>query len=181
MAFLAETLVDEWLNRKGFFTVRGLKDGVSEIDLLGVRLGPNGLEGCHVEVQASFRPVGYITPIAKEDLPGFAKSRTSAKARDEAMLKKSVAAWVEKKFTAKKKVEARASAWPSLSWEYIFVHAVVREPLELSLIANHGIKVVPFHLVLHELRHISSSLRGGAGTDISEIVEYFAEYGTSAT
>ena len=77
MAFLAETLVDEWLNRQGYFTVRGLKDGVSEIDLLGVRPGPKGLEACHVEVQASFRPVGYITPITKEDLAGFAKSRTS--------------------------------------------------------------------------------------------------------
>ena len=48
MAFLAETLVDEWLNRQGYFTVRGLKDGVSEIDLLGVRPGPKGLEACHV-------------------------------------------------------------------------------------------------------------------------------------
>jgi len=75
MAFLAETLVDEWLNRKGYFTVRGIKDGVSEIDLLAVRPGPNGLEGCHVEVQTSFRPVGYISPLDKDDLQGFAKSR----------------------------------------------------------------------------------------------------------
>ena len=37
MALLAEQLVDEWLNRKGFFTVRGIKEGVDEIDLLGVR------------------------------------------------------------------------------------------------------------------------------------------------
>ena len=37
MAALAESLVDEWLNRQGFFTVRGLKHGVDEIDLLGVR------------------------------------------------------------------------------------------------------------------------------------------------
>ncbi|SDJ83953.1 hypothetical protein SAMN05428973_106364 [Duganella sp. OV510] len=32
MALLAESLVDEWLNRKGFFIVRGLKHGVGEID-----------------------------------------------------------------------------------------------------------------------------------------------------
>ncbi len=63
MAFLAETLVDEWLNRQGYFTVRGLKDGVSEIDLLGVRRGPSGLEACHAEVQASFRPVGLTFPL----------------------------------------------------------------------------------------------------------------------
>lgn len=181
MAFLAETLVDEWLNRQGYFTVRGLKDGVSEMDLLGVRPGSGGLEGCHVEVQASFRPVGYITPIAKEHLDGFAKSRTSAKARPEAMLQRSVAAWVEKKFTSKGKVSARERAWAGLSWRYIFVHAVVREPLELSLIAKHGIVVVPFHAVLHQLKHVSASQRGGAGTDVSEIVEYFYQHGAGAT
>ena len=181
MAFLAETLVDEWLNRQGYFTVRGLKDGVSEIDLLGVRPGPGGLEGCHVEVQASFRPVGYITPIANEDLTGFAKSRTSAKARPEAILQRSVAAWVEKKFASKGKVSARNRAWPGLSWRHIFVHAVVREPLELSLIANHGIEVVPFHDILHQLKHVSASQRGGAGTDVSEIVEYFYQHGAGAT
>ena len=37
MAALAESLVDAWLNRQGFFTVRGLKHGIDEIDLLGVR------------------------------------------------------------------------------------------------------------------------------------------------
>ena len=37
MALLAESLVDEWLNRQGFFTIRGIKHGVGEIDLLGVR------------------------------------------------------------------------------------------------------------------------------------------------
>lgn len=181
MAFLAETLVDEWLNRQGYFTVRGVRDGVSEIDLLGIRHSPNGVEGCHVEVQASFRPVGYISPIAKEDMEGFATSRTSAKARTEAMLQASVAAWVAKKFTSPRKVAAREQAWPGLSWKFLFVHAVVREPLELSLIAGHGITVVPFHTVLHQLKHVSAGHRGAAGTDISEIVEYFAQHGAGAT
>jgi hypothetical protein len=56
----SETLVDEWLNRQGFLTIRGIKDsGVDEIDLLGVRPRPTGgLEAWHVEAQISFRPVG---------------------------------------------------------------------------------------------------------------------------
>ena len=66
MALIAESLVDEWLNRKGFFTVRGIKHGVGEIDLLGVRPTENGLEAWHVEVQASFRPIGYIAPLTKD-------------------------------------------------------------------------------------------------------------------
>lgn len=177
MAFLAETLVDEWLNRQGYFTIRGLKDGVSEIDLLGVRRGPGGLEACHAEVQPSFRPVGYVTPLPDEDVPGFAKSRTSAKERPAPLLERSVAAWVEKKFTAAEKKVARDRAWPGLGWRYLFVHAVVREPRELALIAGHGIEVVPFHAVLHQLKHVSATQRGGAGTDLSEIVEYFAQHG----
>jgi hypothetical protein len=37
MALLAESLVEEWLNRKGFFTIRGIKHGVAEMDLLAIR------------------------------------------------------------------------------------------------------------------------------------------------
>ena len=97
MALLAEALVDEWLNRNGYFTIRGLKDGVSEIDLLGVRPVSNNLEGCHIEVQISFRPVGYITPVTNSNqAAGFAKSRTSAKIRPDDLLRRSVAAWVKK-------------------------------------------------------------------------------------
>ena len=29
MALLAESLVEEWLNRDGYFTIRGVKHGVS--------------------------------------------------------------------------------------------------------------------------------------------------------
>ena len=35
MALLAEELVEEWLNRQGYFTIRGIKFGVHEIDLQG--------------------------------------------------------------------------------------------------------------------------------------------------
>lgn len=181
MAFLAETLVDEWLNRERYFTVRGLKDGVSEIDLLGVRPSTDGLEACHVEAQVSFRPVGYITPISNEHLADFAKSRTSAKARPETLLRSCVAAWIEKKFTSKRKFKAREQAWAGLHWKYVFVHGVVRDQLELTMIAEHGVQVVPFHNILDRLKHDSSSQRGSAGTDISEIVEYFARHSAAAT
>ena len=44
MALLGEQLVDEWLNRIGFFTLRGIKRGVHEIDLLGIRMSNGVLE-----------------------------------------------------------------------------------------------------------------------------------------
>jgi hypothetical protein len=124
MALLAESLVDEWLNRAGFFTVRGLKHGVGEIDLLGVRPSPSGLEAWHVEVQASFRPISCIAPLPKESVAGFAKSRTKAAAH----------AWVRKKFTSRKKRSARESAWPGLNWRFVLVHAAVRWPAEIEAI-----------------------------------------------
>ena len=53
MALLAEELVEEWLNRQGYFTIRGAKVGVGEMDLLAVKPTDGGVECRHVEVQAS--------------------------------------------------------------------------------------------------------------------------------
>lgn len=174
MALLAETLVDEWLNRKGFFTVRGIKHGVGEIDLLGVRPYQETLEAWHVEVQASFRPISYIAPLTNESLPGFAKSKTSMKARTQELIETAINAWVDKKFMSQSKRTARELAWPGLKWQHVLVHAVVREPVELELIAKHGIQIVPLYRILSELGHgVSTGIRGGAGTDLSELIEYF--------
>lgn len=61
MALLAEELVEEWLNRQGYFTIRGIKTGVHEIDILAVRHVSGRLECRHLAVQASMRLVSYIT------------------------------------------------------------------------------------------------------------------------
>jgi hypothetical protein len=174
MALLAESLVDEWLNRAGFFTVRGIKHGVGEIDLLGVRPSTTALEGWHVEVQASFRPIGYIAPLPQEALAGFAKSKTSMKTRKPAVVDAAARAWVEKKFASPAKRAARELAWPGLQWKYVLVHAVVREPAELQCIAAHGVELFPLHHVLMELgAGKKTGIKGGAGTDLSEVIEYF--------
>jgi hypothetical protein len=99
MALLAEQLVDEWLNRKGFFTLQGIKKGVHEIDLLGIRMIDGRLEGWHVEVQVSFRPVSYISRLSKEQQKELgAKSATSAIMRGPQIVEPSIDEWVEKKF-----------------------------------------------------------------------------------
>ena len=56
MALLAEELVEEWLNRQGYFTIRGVKLGVHEIDLLAIRPAGVKLECRQIEVQASVLP-----------------------------------------------------------------------------------------------------------------------------
>jgi hypothetical protein len=177
MALLAETLVDEWLNRQGFFTVRGIKHGNDEIDLLGIRPSKSGLEAWHVEVQASFRPIGYISPVTDEIANTFVATPKSAKKRPPEIVKQCAEAWVESKFKRQRKKTAREQAWPGQGWEFVFVHAVVREPEELKAIAACGVRLVPLHEVLQGLEHVAATgIRGGAGTDFSEIIEYFKKH-----
>jgi hypothetical protein len=65
MAMLAEEIVEEWLNRNGYFTIRGIKVGVHEIDLLALAVRGSVIEARHIEVQASIRPVSYLCPLPK--------------------------------------------------------------------------------------------------------------------
>jgi hypothetical protein len=74
MSLLAESLVEEWLNRNNFFTIRGIKHGVRELDLLGIHRELTGsISGWHVEVQVRFRPIGYIAKITRLWCCGLAK------------------------------------------------------------------------------------------------------------
>ena len=177
MALLAESLVDEWLNRDGFFTVRGIKHGVGEIDLLGVRPIASGLEAWHVEVQASFRPIGYIAPLPGDSLEGFAKSKTSMKTRPAKLMQRAASDWVHKKFKSKAKHAAREVAWKSLNWKFILIHAVAKSSAEVEAISACGVVTIPLHQVLLDLCDPKSSrIRGGAGTDLSEVIKYFYDH-----
>lgn len=177
MALLAESLVDEWLNRQGFFTVRGVKHGVHEIDLLGVRPTADGLEAWHVEVQVSFRPVAYICPIPNEHA-AFAKSKTSAKVRPDHIVEAGVRAWVIKKFTSAEKRKTRDIAWPGLKWQHKLVHGVVKFAAEIEHMQRRGIETIPLYDVLKQLGSgVAAEIKGGAGTDLSDIIEYFYKQG----
>ena len=109
-------------------------------------------------------------------VPEFAKSKTSAKERPPKILKPCVDAWVEGKFLASAKIKARDSAWPGLKWRYVFVHAVVREPAELKIVGATGIHLIALHAVLAELKHTVGKLKGGAGTDLAEMIEYYNSF-----
>ena len=177
MAILAESLVEEWKNRDRFFTIRGVKHGVSEMDILGIRRQVDGkVIGVHYEVQVSFRPIGYICQLTD----GLAKpdnlKRTSARRRTEQEIAQCVDAWIEKKFLAKKKAIARDNIWPGLCWRFFFVHGVVKEEKELDLIRSRNINVIPFNQVLLELCHTGArAFSGSAGGDLAEIVGYYRD------
>lgn len=163
MALIAETLVEEWLNRSGYFTIRGVKVGNSEIDLLAV--SPNETEGLHVEVGVSTRPMAYIG------------GEKSAKTRPQEGVKTGIEAWVAKKYRDNqvgdgKIAEQRESLWPGLSWIYVFVHGRVKHEEELQFIADQSIELVDMRTVLIDLkdRKRTSVASSSEASDVVELL-----------
>jgi phage gp29-like protein len=174
MALLAESLVEEWLNREGFFTIRGVKHGVDEMDLLAVRADPNGtIVGWHVEVQISFRPIGFIAKLPKASPTGRLSARKRSVEEVEACAKE----WVVAKFRAQAKVAMREQLWPGVAWVFHFVHANVRDPHELEVFAREGVILHPFHAILSSLSK-RGAFSASAGGDLAEIVAYYKAHGT---
>ena len=174
MPLLAEQLVDEWLNRKGFFTIRGVRQGVDEIDLLGIRSQQGRLEGWHVEVQASFRPIGYISPLTREGMEELdVSSARSVKRRSTELLRRCASQWVNRKFKTDRKRRMREGCWKGLEWKFVLVHGIAKYADELGFIRDCGIETMPFHNVLQDLEGTDRQMVGAAGTDISDLMSYF--------
>lgn len=161
MALLDEQLVEEWLNRKNFFTIRGIKCGVDEIDLLGVHHGESKNECWHVEVQVSFRPIGYVG------------GDTNARKRTADEVRAGVEQWVEKKYTSERKVARRNEVLPSANWRYVFVHGVLRDDKELEHMAELGVTLIPYKQVLAELRDDNTGNSSSSiASNIAEMLRY---------
>ena len=160
MALLDEQLVEEWLNRQNFFTMRGIKSGNDEIDLLAIRPKPEGLEWWHVEVQISYRPVNYIG------------GDTNALKRTKNELREGVEQWVAKKFTSPKKAKRRNEILPDAKWRYFLVHAVLKDEAELTIIEELGVELIPYKRVLEDLRSEKKSKSSSAASGIVEMLNY---------
>ncbi len=174
MALLGESLVEEWLNRGGFFTIRGVKHGVDEMDLLAIKpQDDRRVIGWHVEVQISFRPIGFIGKLGKDS----GSTPSSARKRTPEEIETCARRWVEAKFRAPDKKRVRDRLWPGVTWAFHFVHAVVRDPRELEIFANEGVILHPFHEILSTLaRRKVHSFSGSAGGDLAEIVSYYRSF-----
>jgi len=81
----------------GYFTIRGVKIGVHEMDLLAIRFTATGLDCRHIEVQASVRPVSYLTRVPKAIQKETGRAAGSARLREEQELRQRVHEWVRKK------------------------------------------------------------------------------------
>ena len=175
MSLLAESLVEEWLNRRNFFTIRGIKHGVGELDLLGIHREPDGsVTGWHVEAQVSFRPVSYVTRLTKEMARASGIARGSAKKRTPEELEACVHQWIHDKFLSKAKQRVRNKLWPGVQWEFHLIHGKVKWEEELEVFKKEQIKCHRFSALLDELSDRSEQVySGSAGGDLAEIVSYY--------
>lgn len=169
MALLAEEIVEEWLNRQGYFTIRGIKMGVHEIDLLAIKPGQDSIVECrHIEVQASMRPISYITKVPKKAQTPGRSVNSPSRTRDE--LVQGVAEWVDKKYLHTDKRVLMARLWPG-DWSSELVVNVVRFEEELEVIASHGVRILRLHDIIESLAAEQFPVRSAGGADLVDLVQ----------
>lgn len=160
MALLAEEIVEEWLNRQGYFTIRGIKLGNDEIDLLAVRLSEDGCHCRHIEVQASTRPISYITHTG------------SARLRSEGELRTAVGEWIYKKYEQPAKMKIRETLAPGHRWSCELVVHEVKFPNEVEMIRGSGIEVRRLGDIVTDLKNERMLLKCAAGASLVELVSF---------
>ena len=172
MSMMGEQLAEEWLNRRGYFTIRGIKVGTGEIDLLAVRQVRKFVDCWHYEVQASLRPISYLCP-ASERKQGM--SAFNARRRTREQLQRNVGEWIEKKYRDPRKAELRRQLWDG-DWHFGLIIGNVRFREELDLIAEHGIQIVQIASILKEIqpkwsaRGTSFIIAAAAGADLVDLM-----------
>lgn len=169
MALLAEEIVEEWLNRQGYFTIRGIKIGVQEIDMLAVRFKGGDVPECrHIEVQASMRPVSFISRIPKQ-LQKAGRAASSAK-RSREELEKGVQEWVETKFRRSDKIALMKKLW-NAKWSSELVLNNVKSSEEVSLIQGHGINILWLKDIIGALSRNTFLVSNAAGADFVDLIQ----------
>ncbi len=176
MALQAEALVEEWFNRNGYFTMRGIKDKIDEIDILAIKnLGQDGWDYVHCEVQVSIRPVGYISKLTEVLVKELGvKEKTSAKLRTEAQIEECAKQWVANKYMVQKKMQLRNTIIPECNWRYVFVYGNVKDSKELDYIKSEGVYLLPFKKILSDLCNKQTQLKftGSSAGDLVEIINF---------
>lgn len=170
MSLLGEEVVEEWLNRNGYFTIRGIKLGNDEIDILAIRPLPDGRQECrHVEVQVSINPISYITkvPAAIRKQTGIAPH--NAKKRDTAQLTQGVREWVDAKFNQLRKVELRNRLCAG-SWTRELVVGTVKYEVELDLLKQAGVTIHRLKDILSEMVEKQGIVKAAAGADLYDLM-----------
>jgi hypothetical protein len=166
MSLLAEELVEEWLNRDGYFTIRGIRIGNDEIDLLAIRPRQDGGHDCrHIEVQVSINPIAYVSRVPK----ALQKQQSSAKKRDHDLLMQGVEEWVAAKFDKPRKVEARGALCRG-SWSKELVVGRIKHENEIEILEKQGVKIHRLRDILIEMRKSTPTITAASGADLFNLL-----------
>lgn len=170
MSLLGENVLEEWLNRNGYFTIRGIKIGVDEIDILAIRPLPNGKHECrHVEVQVSINPISYITKVPAAIRKQTGIGAHNAKKRDVDQLTQGVREWIEAKFDLPRKVEMKEALCPG-SWTKELAVGMVKHEEELDLLRQAGVTIHRLKDILTEMNERGSVVKAAAGADLFDLM-----------
>lgn len=170
MALLAEEVVEEWLNRQGYFTIRGIRGGVDEIDILATKPNDKGqLKFRHIEVQASINPVSYLTPLTKDLQKKLGVAPMSMQRREPKVMKNCVEDWIEKKFFKNKKVQIRKSLYDG-KWSFELVVNKVKFPEELEIFEQLGIKVHYLKDIVNDMLKGGQLIKSASGADLVNLM-----------
>jgi hypothetical protein len=168
MSLLGEEVVEEWLNRGGYFTIRGIKVGVDEIDFLAIRPLPNGqCERRHIEVQLSINAISYITKVPADIRKQTGIGARNAKKRDVAQLTQGVHEWVEAKFNQLRKAALRQHLCAG-DWTKELVVGSVKHEEEIDLLKKAGVTVHRLKDIFIEMSQKSTVK--AAGTDLCDLM-----------
>ena len=171
MALLAEELVEEWLNRQGYFTIRGAKTELHELDLLAVRLTQGQAECRHIEVQSSVRPMSYISELPRHIQIAEGKRPRNATKRTDERLQACVEGWVEKKFKNAKVVALRERLAPSSQWSFEVVLHHVKYEAEVEYIRDCGVTVHRLSEICRQTGKRGRLVTQAHGADVMDLIE----------
>ena len=169
MALLAEEVVEEWLNQSGFFTIRGIKLGVQEMDILAIKNDGDQIDLRHYEVQASVNPVSYITAVPKAIQKSEGRKPNSAKARTRKELEIGVDEWIKKKFLMQGKAAMRQRLWYG-RWSFHFVINKVKHPEELEVFSETEVQIIRLKDILSELKERGANSYTAASKDLIDLM-----------
>jgi len=170
MSLLGEEVVEEWLNRQGYFTIRGVKIGIQEIDILAFKPNSNGRHECrHIEVQMSTNPVSYISKVPKriQKARGVGPDHASTRVIHE--VKQGIKEWIEKKYDHPNKIKLRKSLFPG-KWTRELVVNIVKHPEELELFREMGVNIISYSDVVNEMAKQDLLIKSAAGGDLLDLI-----------
>lgn len=166
MALLGEEVVEEWLNRNGYFTIRGIKLGVHEIDILAFRPHTDGHHECrHIEVQISSNPISYICRVPKRLQREHHIAPNNAKTRPKEVIEEGIREWIANKFEHPKKVKLRDQLYQG-EWTRELVVNQVKHGDELPLFEEAGIKVFRLETIVREMIEKRTLIEAASGNDL---------------